>query len=245
MQNLKYIVVSCLFVIACKTETQLTAEKIIDKTIEVSGGENYLKANIEFDFRGKHYRSHRAGGSFQYERQFTDSIGNIKDVLNNDGFQRYVNNNSVVVIDSMIPKYSASVNSVHYFALLPYGLNDAAVNKSSLGKVTIKDKFYHKIKVTFDQEGGGEDFEDVFVYWIDTETFKVDYLAYSYIETDGVGMRFREAYNERIINGLRFVDYKNYKPIDEALKLNALDKAFESNQLKLLSKIELKNIQVN
>lgn len=245
MQKLIYVVAISLLIVACKTETPLTAQDIVDKTIEVSGGEKYLNAEIDFDFRDKHYRSVREGGKFQYERQFQDSIGSIKDVLNNDGFQRYVNDALTEIPDSMAVKYTASVNSVHYFALLPYGLNDAAVNKSSLGVVAIKDRLYHKIKVTFSQEGGGEDYEDVFVYWIDVETFKADYIAYSYIEDDGVGIRFREAYNERMVNGLRFVDYNNYKSEDATMDVIGLDKAFESGSLKLLSKIELENIVVN
>jgi superfamily I DNA/RNA helicase len=245
MQKLIYIVTVCLLVLACKTETPLTAQEVIEKTLEVSGGDKYLNAEIDFDFRTMHYRSARGSGKFQYEREFKDSIGDIKDVLNNDGFQRYINNELVEIPDSMAVKYTSSVNSVHYFALLPFGLNDAAVNKSSLENVTIKDKLYHKIKVWFSQEGGGEDFEDVFIYWIDTETFKADYIAYSYIEDDGVGIRFREAYNERIVNGLRFVDYNNYKSEEATMDVIGLDKAFETGHLKLLSKIELENIVVN
>jgi len=244
MQKLIYIVTVCLLVLACKTETSLTAQEVIEKTLEVSGGEKYLNAQIGFDFRAMQYRSIRDSGKFQYEREFKDSIGNIKDVLNNDGFQRYINNELVEIPDSMAVKYTSSVNSVHYFALLPFGLNDAAVNKSSLANVTIKDKLYHKIKVWFSQEGGGEDFEDVFIYWIDTETFKADYIAYSYIEDDGVGIRFREAYNERFVNGLRFVDYNNYKSEEATIDVIGLDKAFETGHLKLLSKIELENIVV-
>ena len=245
MQKLIYIVTVCLLVLACKTETPLTAQEVIEKTLEVSGGDKYLNAEIDFDFRTMHYRSARGSGKFQYEREFKDSIGDIKDVLNNDGFQRYINNELVEIPDSMAVKYTSSVNSVHYFALLPFGLNDAAVNKSSLENVTIKDKLYRKIKVWFSQEGGGEDFEDVFIYWIDTETFKADYIAYSYIEDDGVGIRFREAYNERIVNGLRFVDYNNYKSEEATMDVIGLDKAFETGHLKLLSKIELENIVVN
>ncbi|MCB0463630.1 MAG: DUF6503 family protein [Flavobacteriaceae bacterium] len=244
MQKLKYLVVVCFLIVACKKETPLTAQDVVDKSIEVSGGEKYLNAEIDFDFRDMHYRSVREGGKFQYERQFKDSIGDIKDVLNNDGFKRYINDELVEIADSLAVKYTASVNSVHYFALLPYGLNDAAVNKSSLGEVTIKENSYHKIKVTFNQEGGGEDYEDVFVYWIHKDTFKVDYLAYSYMEDDGVGTRFREAYNERMLNGLRFVDYNNYKSEDATMDVIGLDKAFESGSLKLLSKIELENIVV-
>jgi len=239
-----YILFFLVTLTSCKKEIPLPAQDIVDKTIEVSGGEKYLNAEIDFDFRDKHYRSVREGGKFQYERQFQDSIGIIKDVLNNDGFQRFVNDTLTKIPDTMAVKYTSSVNSVHYFALLPYGLNDAAVNKSSLGEVSIKDKLYHKIKVTFNQEGGGEDYEDVFIYWIEAETFKADYIAYSYIEDDGVGIRFREAYNERFINGLRFVDYNNYKSEDATMDLLGLDKAFESGSLKLLSKIELENITV-
>ena len=244
MQKLKYLVLVCFMAMACKTETPLTAQDIVDKTLEVSGGDKYRNAEIDFDFRDIHYRSVRDNGKFQYERAFKDSVGTIKDVLNNDGFQRFINNEVAEIPDSMAVKYTSSVNSVHYFALLPYGLNDAAVHKSSLGEVSVKDKLYYKIKVWFGQEGGGEDFDDVFIYWINKETFKADYIAYSYVEDDGIGIRFREAYNERIVNGLRFVDYNNYKSEDDSMELIGLDKAFEAGNLKLLSKIELENIMV-
>ncbi|MBO6632925.1 MAG: deoxyribose-phosphate aldolase, partial [Psychroserpens sp.] len=145
----------------------------------------------------------------------------------------------------MATKYSASVNSVHYFSVLPYGLNDAAVIKEKLADTRINDTMYYTIRVTFKEEGGGEDFEDEFLYWIDKETFKLQYLAYSYNEDDGKGMRFREAYNERLIEGVRFVDYNNYKPKSEAIKLPELPTLFESGQLDLVSKIELNEINVN
>jgi hypothetical protein len=142
-------------------------------------------------------------------------------------------------------KYTASVNSVLYFALLPYGLNDAAVNKSYLGESTIKAAAYHKIKVTFKQEGGGEDFQDIFIYWVNQQTSTVDYLAYSYAEDDGVGSRFREAYNVRNVNGVRFADYVNYKYEGSEFELADYDMAFEQEELKKLSVIELENVKVS
>lgn len=237
------LIAFALMFFSCAKETP-TAQEIIDKTISAAGGEKYSNFELEFDFRDKHYKAIRDGGTFQYERHFKDSVNQIRDVLTNNGFQRFINNELANIPDSMAVKYTSSVNSVHYFALLPSQLNDAAVNKTYLGKVTIKDKVYHKVKVTFDQEGGGEDYEDVFVYWITADTFKADFIAYSYIESDGVGLRFREAYNERMVNGLRFVDYNNYKPEDSIQDVTALDKLFESNALKLLSKIETENITV-
>ena len=129
--------------------------------------------------------------------------------------------------------------------ILPYGLDNRAVKRAFLGTSKLKEKEYYKIKVTFKEDGGGEDFEDVFIYWINTKTFKADYLAYSYNEADGLGLRFREAYNERYIGGIRFVDYNNYKPENENTSLENLDNLYEANALILLSKIELKNILVN
>jgi len=57
-------------------------------------------------------------------------------------------------------------------------------------------------------------------------------------------MRFRAAYNERTVNGIRFVDYKNYKPNITDVTLYDLDTLYESEELELLSKIELENVRV-
>ena len=238
----------CSFsLIACKEKPQsiLSAKEIVNKSIEISGGEKFDASIIEFDFRDKHYKAIRNKGVFQLERHFKDSIFNIIDIVDNDGFNRFVDEEKLEVPDSMAVKYTASVNSVHYFSVLPYGLNDASVIKTILGEETIKNKIYYKVQVTFKQEGGGEDFEDVFMYWINSNTFKTDYLAYSYNENDGLGFRFREANNERMVNGIRFVDYNNYKPKENTISVSDLGNLFETNQLELLSKIELKNVIVN
>jgi hypothetical protein len=221
------------------------ANKIIDRAIIAAGGDLFLKSTVDFDFRGRHYKSIRDGGAYRYERIFLDSLDTVRDVLNNDGYQRYLNNEVIDVADTMTVKYTASVNSVLYFALLPYGLNDDAVNKDYLGESTIKGAAYYKIKVTFKQEGGGEDFQDVFIYWVNQQTSTVDYLAYSYAENDGVGSRFRESYNIRNVNGIRFADYVNYKYEGNDLELVDYDKVFEQGALKKLSVIELENVEVS
>lgn len=231
---------------SCKqNDTQkIDAEFIVNESIKVSGGAKIDSSIIDFIFRDKHYRANRNKGSFKLERHFKDSVNSVKDVLSNSGFKRFINDELIAIPDSMASKFSNSVNSVHYFSVLPYGLNDAAVNKTYLGLIKLKGKEYHKIKVTFDENGGGEDFEDVFVYWIDSSNYKVDFLAYSYHVNDG-GMRFREAYNERIIKEIRFVDYNNYKPKEKNISLLDLDTLFATDKLNLLSKIELKNIKVD
>ncbi|WP_299220601.1 DUF6503 family protein [uncultured Aquimarina sp.] len=243
MRKFSFLVV-LLFLASFTTVTvQFSVEQIVNKTIENAGGSKFDKASIRFTFRGKEYRSVRSNGNYQLERLISGTDGMVHDILNNRGLSRFIESCSVKVVDSMVTKISDGVNSVHYFANLPYGLNAPAVNKELVGESKIKNISYYKIKVTFDQEGGGTDFEDEFMYWIHKENFTIDYLAYKYA-VDGGGIRFREAYNPRIINGIRFVDYKNYKTDNLSTSLSRLDVMFENEQLKLLSKIELEDIYV-
>jgi len=231
--------------VSCNQENKTNAQDIINKAIEVSGGTKYETSTISFDFRDKHYKAIRNNGVFELSREFKDSVNVIKDILSNNGFQRFVNDELVKVVDSMAPRYSSSVNSVHYFSVLPFGLNDSAVIKTFISEVSIKEDTYYKIKVTFNQDGGGDDFEDIFVYWLNAKNYKLDYLAYlTYNRDRSIDLRFREAYNERYVNGIRFVDYNNYKPNDMSVDLMNLDTMFKNNELKLLSKIENKNISV-
>ncbi|KJD36289.1 hypothetical protein PW52_06780 [Tamlana sedimentorum] len=241
-KNIIILIITCL-AFSCKTE-QPNANEIINTSILKSGGEKLKNAVLDFDFRDKHYKAKRAGGKFEFQRVFNDSTGVVKDVLNNSGFKRYINDTLVEVDKKKADAYSSSVNSVHYFSVLPYGLNDEAVNKKFLAETEIKGETYYKIKVTFNEEGGGEDFDDEFIYWINKNTFFVDYLAYSYAEATGRGYRFREAYNERFINKIRFVNYTNYKPNLNDVLIENLDVLFEKNELTEVSKIELENVQV-
>jgi len=233
-----------IFVLSCKDSPEVEdVQKIIDTSIEVAGGDLYKTSNISFRFRDKDYVLEQQKGKRALKRmQYTDS-GMVTDIKKGNDFVRLLNDDPVPVTDSMATVYGNSVNSVHYFALLPYGLNDPAVRKELLGKKQIKGKDYYKVKVTFDQQGGGNDFEDVYIYWIDQKTYKPTYLAYEF-HVDGGGLRFRKAFNERYVNGIRFVDYYNYKPKREAV-ITQIDALYEKGDLELLSKIELKNVEVN
>ncbi len=244
MRSISFIV--CLFlIVSCGNKNEeLTAEMIVDKAIEKAGGENYEKAEIDFNFRNRKYRSIREGGKFRLERIMTDSTGNkINDVLDNEGLKRFINDSSVTLNDTLITPIGNSVNSVHYFVQLPYGLNASAASKELVGKDSIGNREYYEVKVTFSENGGGTDHEDEYMYWIDTQTFEVDYLAYNFETNDG-GIRFRRAYNPRIIGGIRFVDYENYKYEDLSTPLRKLDSLFEKRELDLVSMIETKDIQV-
>ena len=243
IKNFALLILITSVAIGCSEQQNNDADSIVSTVIETAGGAKYENAEIEFKFRGREYGAMFQNGRYEFVRLFKDSTNVVRDVLNNDGFSREINGQKTAVIDTMAVKYARSVNSVIYFALLPYNLGDDAVNKKYLEEVEMNGKKYHKLQITFDQEGGGEDFEDVFIYWVNQENNKVDYLAYSY-NVDGGGIRFREAYNERIVDGIRFVDYINYKP-EEGVKVHDTGKEFMAGKLKELSKIELENIKVN
>jgi len=157
------------------------AEKIIAKTFVKHGGKVIPKAKISFDFRNRHYIAMRQGGAYSYERIFTDKENQkIHDTLTNDNFSRTTNGELTQLPKEKTDAYSNSINSVLYFALLPFNLKDPAVIKKYLGEEIIKNRPYYKIKVTFMQEGGGKDYDDEYVYWIHKENYTMDFLAYNY-----------------------------------------------------------------
>lgn len=242
MKNLILICLAAILIVSCNSNLT-DPQKIIDKAIAASGGDKYLNATIEFDFRDRHYVSTRKGGLYTYERITKDSANTTHDFLSNDGFKREINGTAVEVVDSMKVKYTSSVNSVIYFALLPYGLNDASVRKKFLGETQLEGKEQYAVEISFGEEGGGEDFEDVFIYWINKKDFTIDYLAYSFDEGKGLEYRFRKAYNPRKVNGITFFDYINYQSITDT-KITGLEDLYKESKLKELSKIELLNIKV-
>ncbi|UZD22726.1 hypothetical protein PBT90_04740 [Algoriphagus halophytocola] len=234
-----------VFIGLASCDSRSEAEKLVDKAIAAHGGEAFESSQIEFDFRDIHYSILKTPDRFEYIREFSDSTGNaIRDLLNNEGFVRTVNGVKIDTLsEEWIGKYSRSVNSVAYFAYLPYGLNDPSVYKSLVGDTEINGEKYDLIKVTFAEEGGGEDYDDEFLYWIGKEDSYVDFLAYSY-HTDGGGVRMREVSSVNEIGGIRFQNYLNFKPQDETVAVEMMQNLYESGDLELLSEINLENIRV-
>src|SRR5690606_32621944 len=96
--------------------------------------------------------------------------------LTNEAFTERINNTYVALSAKDSMAFAESLNSVVYFALLPSFLQDDAVNSSLEGEDEIHGKEYYRIKVSFDEDGGGVDFEDVYLYWFDKSDYSMDYL---------------------------------------------------------------------
>ena len=239
IKNWGFFGVLLLFVWSCENKASSSQKKtsthkgqeVIDQAIIAHGQHLFENATLSFLFRDKQYSARRSDAEYIYTRSFKNGSALIEDMLiNSTDFSRKKNDVSIEIEKEWAEKYSRSINSVLYFFQLPYLLNDLAVKKIDQGIKQIKGENYYQIKVSFQIENGGEDFEDEYLYWIDVNTFEIDYLAYNYI-TDGGGVRFRSAINKRRVNGLLVQDYINYAPLNKKILLSSLITEFEKGAL--------------
>jgi Family of unknown function (DUF6503) len=220
------------------------AQEIVNRAIDAIGGGMLENAEVTFKFRTRDYIFWQKGGQYKYTRIFVDTSGSKSvDILTNDGLTRTIDGKPVKLDDLWTQRYSNSVNSVFYFAFLPYRLNDAAVIKTYNGLKDFNGKNYHEIEVQFAKEGGGVDHDDNFLYWFSEDKYALDYFAYDYVTGKG-GVRFRQAINRRLVNGLIVQDYVNYKPGDKKTNLYGMFEAHKRGELIELSRIELENVVV-
>lgn len=197
--------------------------------------------NYRFVFRDDQYSFQFNEGNYIYSKSSNKSGKLLRDTLTNNGFVRYADGARLVLSKEEEAKYAESLNSVIYFVCLPLKLKDPAANKTKLDDCIINESVYSTIRVHFDEEGGGTDFDDVFYYWINQNTNQVDFIAYKY-STNGGGVRFRSAFNSRMIGKMRFQDYLNYEaPIGKPLA--ELPLLFEKDSLKILSEIITESVE--
>lgn len=197
----------------CQSSPAPSADAVIDSARAAHGSSTLNQATVTFGFRGDAYRLRLNDGQFHYRRAFTDSLDrSVTEGLTNEGPYRVIEGDTTNLDADGRAAVDTNVNSVAYFTLLPAPLDDPGVQSSYRGRDTIDGAPYHRVQVTFRQEDGGRDWEDVFLYWFHTDTYAMDYFAYAYGlgSEEDTGTRFREAYNHRRRGGVQFADYYNY-----------------------------------
>ncbi|WP_276360285.1 DUF6503 family protein [Daejeonella sp. H1SJ63] len=239
MNRLPYLILLAFILSGCNKPD---ARKIVDKSIAFYNMDKLSNATLEFKFRTAGFKVMQNGGQFKYERFFSDSTGNVHDILSNEGFKRILNGKELQLDQKESDKYRQSLNAVVYFLYLPLKLNDASVVKKYLGESKIKGKTFYKIEISFEKSKEAGDHSDVFYYWFDTKDYSMDHFAYS-----SGGNRFREVLRTHEAGGVIFQDYVNYQmPLDDSVTtVDKYDSLFEAGKLRELSRIELKNIVVN
>ena len=188
----------------------------MDRVRERHGVSGLDHAEVTFSFRGTPFTLRREGTTFRYARTLTDDAGRqLEEVVDNHGVHRFVDGEEVALDEAEAGRVHTAVNSVAYFALLPYALTDPAVRVRTLGPDSVGGQAYDRLEATFAQEGGGTDWDDRYVYWLRQPDATMDYLAYSYAVTPGdtsrneTGTRFREVLGVDEVAGVRFQNYRN------------------------------------
>lgn len=230
-----------LFITYCASPNP---DEIVNEAIKSSGWNAFKNNDIEFDFRGVHFKVFHNNGRFIYEKIFLDTTqGIIREGMTNDSTYKELNGLEILLEEAQKEKIRSSINQVVYFNLLPYKLNDTSVNKIFAGESVIKGKDYYKIKVTFDEKGGGDDYNDWFIYWFEKDTKSMDYFAY-YYHTNGGSSRFRSVKKQHNVNGFVFYDWENFTSDEIGDEIENYDQYYSAGKLKKVSDIELKNIEV-
>lgn len=212
-------------------EIQQEADSLLLKVLEAHGD----LINFQFDFRGDLFEVTHHSSGFSYTKTIHNDSLTLCYTLTHDGLTCEENGTFIVLSDEEQHKISESINSVVYFVCLPQKLFDPSVILQRQPSIEIKNQLYHVLKVRFNEDGGGKDFQDIFYYWINASTNRVDYFAYQYNVNEG-GVRFRQAFNSRFIGGMCFQDYVNYSaPIGTSL--DNLPALFEQGKLEQLSLI--------
>jgi hypothetical protein len=223
------------------------AQAVVDRALAAHGAGILDDADVTFGFRGARFELSTHPGTWSIRRIVQDEGGGrIEDELGVDGLLHRENGADVPLSPAEAAAAESAVNSVAYFALLPYKLNDPAARKRLLAPATIGGRRYDVVEVTFDERGGGADWEDRFVYWFDARRHTLDYLAYAFA-VNGGGTRFREATNPRTVGGVRVQDYQNYTADSTGAPFRRLDRypdLLGTDQLRLLSTVALDSVRV-
>lgn len=206
---------------------------------------------VHFTFRGTLFTAWRDGARFRYTRTVADDAGRtVVETVDNDGVTRTIDGEDApFASDAERRAAETAVNSVVYFALLPSALADPSVRVRSLGRDTVAGRPLDAVEVTFAQDGGGRDWEDRYVYWLDPERHTVDVLAYTYRETPGdtaraaTGHRFRRVIGVQTVGGVRFQDYENLTT-DSLGRLEDYPAAFADGRVFSVSEVRTEHVRL-
>lgn len=212
----------------------------VRRAVQAHGAARLAEATVDFSFRGTPHRMTRSGGRFRFERW---PRPDQHEVLTNEGYALFVNGERAKLSAAAAAARARSLNSVVYFASLPYVLEDPAVNAVHAGQQEVDGETYDVLEVTFDLEGGGEDHDDRFRYWLDPESGELELMAYSFTRGEG-GVRLRVRTSTVGAGGVTFVNWKNFGDPNADTPLSQLPKLWLQGELPELSEILLDDIRV-
>uniref|UniRef100_UPI003784E557 hypothetical protein n=1 Tax=Daejeonella sp. TaxID=2805397 RepID=UPI003784E557 len=111
-QTFTYIIILFIFSSCLNSPNP---QKIVDKSIAYYRMDKLKNASLEFTFRNIKFKVMQNEGQFRYERTFVDSSGIFHDIIDNEGFKRFLNEKELKLDSLDLAKHSQSLNAMVYF----------------------------------------------------------------------------------------------------------------------------------
>ncbi len=221
--------------------------EIVDRAIERHGGDLFEHSRVRLTVASR-------SGSFEVDSTTDGDRFEYVIRTSDDGDEReYRRDNRVLAAteagepmemdEAERARAESYVNQRMYFLFLPYKLNDPGVYKEDQGLEEWNGRQLNRVRVTF-EHGSSAGADSAYVYWFDPETARLEQFAYDY--GNGAGLRFRILRNYRRIGGLLFYDADNYglNVPDGGLTVDDITPAYVAEELPLVSRVELRDIDV-
>ncbi|MEM8963237.1 MAG: DUF6503 family protein [Acidobacteriota bacterium] len=219
---------------------------IIDRAIAFHGGDLYSASIVDLELCSKsgcnQIRSVVDGDRYGHTVTATVSGKERRVRITNDLTQAWENDTPVDVQDFEVQDWRDWAMARVYFAFLPYRLRDPSVRVEDRGVVDWEGGRRHEVRVTF-EAGSSTDASDVYRYWFDPKSGRLEAFAYSY-DGNTNGLRYRRAINHRQVDGILFFDQINLGIEGEGLSVDDIDPTFIETKMREVSRITLDKIEV-
>ena len=198
---------------AAEAVTIDSARWVLDHTIAYHGGEQYYDADLSFMSRNRTYKARFDSTGFRYERRLRMMDQEAVDVVDQNGFSRAVDRERIRMAPGDREESSFSLGQVVLFAFFPHFLRDSMVEANYLGTYRFKPegKAYYRVGFHFRKYWAGFSAEEEYLCLIDTSTFALAYIAYSF-QRNGGGSRLLEVSGLIEEGGIRLPVYNSYVP---------------------------------
>jgi len=227
---------------SCTSTPDITAEELLEKTIETLGKRALYNSELSFMEREISYTSLRS--KYQYEYTMKRSVDTINYFAKsyNGGFE-YTENGVPVSYGATSGQLEKDLIDLNQFMILPANFeNDNAVLLNLKNDISIDGIEYYVLHISFKNQMP-TDLAGNYNLYIAKDTYEIDFIGYDSLATEG---RFflKEAFNKRVLNGVSFSDYRTYISQKNISTIDSLPVLLGKNQLVLRNPLVIKNINV-
>lgn len=227
---------------ACESAEELSAEFILDKSIEASGGEDFFHSTITFSIDDLDYELKRDG-------LLTDfSLTKVADTVTyfstyKGGLMTYYENDVEIPESMQSRKFlDARLDGFTFLTSIPHVFKENAVILERQDDVMIQQKPYHSLKITYKHQQDIEEKNTFFLY-INPSSYIVEFIAFKF-DLYQHFPNFQRLYNHRKINGILFSDYFSFYPTDQEVPLEQLYQLYNQREVREGTNIKYTDVTV-